>query len=198
MPRPVSLPAAALPTPQRLAILDVLRGAALTGIPVLNAPAILHLNFEPGEQTVSTQVQFWSDLLFRGHFFPLFALLFGAGFGIMMERAQQRGESGLAMFLRRLALLFGLGLLHSLLQSGEALRFYALFGLLLIPCSYLPVPLIGLGAAVMTVLALWTSPILLTPAMFLLGLALQRLRAFEQPQRVRPVLRLCWRVLPRC
>jgi uncharacterized protein len=70
----------------------------------------------------------------EGKFYPLFALLFGWGVALQMERAERRGASFAGRFCRRLVTLLGFGLAHALLLwEGDILVWYAICGFLLLP-----------------------------------------------------------------
>lgn len=74
-------------------------------------------------------------ILAQGKFYTLFSLLFGAGFMIMMMRAQQAGRAFFRVYLRRIFVLALIGLAHGLfVWSGDILFSYACFGLLLLLC----------------------------------------------------------------
>ena len=49
-----------------------------------------------------------------------------------MLRAEQRGASFLPFYLRRLAVLFFIGIVHALLYDGDILMYYAELGLILV------------------------------------------------------------------
>ena len=80
-------------------------------------------------------------MLFRSHravidrkAVTLFSLLFGLGFAIQLQRAQAGSSGGLRIYVRRLVVLSGIGLIHAaLIWWGDILLMYALLGLLLIP-----------------------------------------------------------------
>ncbi|GAA5514034.1 hypothetical protein Dcar01_02783 [Deinococcus carri] len=171
---------------RRLEVLDVLRGVSLIGIPIINSSSILRLNIDTD---LSLSIYKWTELLFRGHFFPIFSMLFGVTAGMLLMRTRQRGQPASRIFLRRLGIMALFGIFHRLLQPGEVLLPYAIFGLLLIPFDYLPLKFVLISSLIFTLLALCTTPILLTPAMFLLGLSLQRAQIFEKSNRIQPTLR---------
>jgi uncharacterized protein len=59
----------------------------------------------------------------------LFSLLFGASMLLVIERAEENGRSGATVHYRRMASLFGFGMLHYwLIWSGDILALYALCG----------------------------------------------------------------------
>src|SRR3546814_12178459 len=59
--------------------------------------------------------------------------MFGSGFALLMQRIGQSG--GRRWYLRRLAVLFLIGPLHSAFWWGDILRSYAVAGLLLLPLA---------------------------------------------------------------
>src|SRR3546814_899998 len=74
--------------------------------------------------------------------------MFGIGFALLMQRIGQSG--GRRWYLRRLAVLFLIGLLHSAFWWGDILRSYAVAGLLLLPLARMrPRNLAILGVALM-------------------------------------------------
>lgn len=120
----------------RLPAIDALRGFALLGVLLLN---MLVFSGPPDRifgqplETVPWPWSYGAILVFvQGKFYGLFALLFGFGFGIQLDRFQARGEHPGRRFRRRLAVLFLFGILHGvLLWMGDILAMYALLGLLL-------------------------------------------------------------------
>jgi uncharacterized protein len=112
---------------ERVLTIDVLRGFALFGILLVNF-------FGVGATGVADQVANGFLYFFvSGKFYPLFSFLFGLGFGVMLLRAMDRGTSILPVYLRRLAVLAVIGVIHYvLLWDGDILRLYAVLGVLLL------------------------------------------------------------------
>ena len=161
---------------ERIATLDVLRGAALLGILLMNMEAFagpLDLSFT-GIDPHWPGIDRWADafvyVFVQGKFFTLFSLLFGAGFAVMAQRAEAARRNFTGFYLRRSLGLLGIGLGHALLLwSGDILVSYALLSFLLLafreaPRSWLPA--LG-GAAYLSAAAL----------MLLLGLMVSLLPA---------------------
>ena len=127
------------PTRRRLAHLDVLRGFALLGILLVNfewftrplqavmlgdAPNLAGLDLVAAQAVA---------VLAEAKFYPLFSMLFGAGFALMLERARARGAPFWGLYLRRLVVLLVFGLAHVLLVwSGDILLVYSLSAFLMI------------------------------------------------------------------
>lgn len=130
---------------ERIAVLDVLRGAALFGILLMNIEAFewaLDLAFT-GIDVHWQGLDYWADafvyVFVQGKFFTLFSLLFGAGFAVMAQRAEAAGREFTPFYLRRSAGLLLIGLCHALLVwSGDILVMYALVSLPLLACREAP------------------------------------------------------------
>jgi uncharacterized protein len=124
---------------KRIPIVDVLRGFALLGILLVNMELFSHpvqLVIAPMETSAA-----WIDraavwvvrFLAEGKFYSLFSLLFGLGFALQMARATEKGIRFIPLYLRRLLVLLGIGLLHAhLIWVGDILTLYALLGFVLI------------------------------------------------------------------
>ncbi|MBL1079660.1 DUF418 domain-containing protein [Nocardia sp. 2] len=170
---------------RRIPSLDILRGFALCGILFVNAPAMLRLSTTPNG-TVDPVVR-WLEFGVYHRFFPLFSVLFGIGFALMWQSARRRTASPRLVLLRRILALGVLGVLHQLLQPGEALLPYAIVALtLLLPATFLPtrwaVPATAAVGGVCTVAAVTVgSGPLMVPGLFLLGFAAG---TAELPRRV--------------
>ena len=167
-PAPTDAPA------RRIVALDVLRGFALTGIIFVNVEPVTR--FPSGLATLADPSG-WLQLFVQQRFFPLFSLLFGISFSLLLASAQRRGARPRVVLARRLLVLAPLGVLHQLVHPGEALAFYAAFGLLvLLPSTWLPRAVVAVGAvvAVATSLAVFGGGVTLIPGVFLLGSTLVR------------------------
>ena len=120
----------------RIVQLDALRGLAVIGIAWMNVYAFA-LPFQAyvnpqvwgGEGALDRIVWAASFVFIEDKFRTLFAMLFGAGCLILIERSEERKWRA---HFARMAVLFVIGLVHSvLLASNDVLRAYALAGLLL-------------------------------------------------------------------
>ena len=120
-------------------LLDSLRGYALLGILMANMMAFIGFFFMEDAQSAALPLGHLDDLtefllewLVVGKFYSIFSLLFGIGFAIQLGRLEQRGE-GVPRYLRRLAVLFLIGLAHLyLLWLGDIVALYALLGAVLL------------------------------------------------------------------
>ena len=119
-------------TPQdRLEALDIVRGFALAGVFLINVQSMI--SWEGLEGTVNGAAAWFLDAFIVGKFYRLFAFMFGVGFALQMFRLESRGAPFVSLYLRRLAVLFGIGLVHGLLLwPDDVLALYAQLGLLLL------------------------------------------------------------------
>ena len=131
---------AGLPATERIATLDVLRGFALMGILIMNMPGFSYSGWHEADGShywpsqidqIAEQVR---DALFSGKFNSLFSVLFGLGFTIQFARMQQQDPLHAdRLYLRRLLVLFVLGVLHAcVFWFGDVLHVYAVLGIVLL------------------------------------------------------------------
>ncbi|MEU1589590.1 DUF418 domain-containing protein [Micromonospora sp. NPDC005710] len=161
------------PAPRRIDELDALRGLALLGIVMFNIVQMTHLPRVSGPADEHVGAYIW-ELLFVQRPFPIFSLLFGISFSLFLRTAARRTDRPRLVLLRRLLWLGLFGALHTLIQPGEVLKFYAAFGLLvLLPASYLSRRwALGLGIVLTLAAALTFNGLFIIPGLFLLGLAI--------------------------
>jgi uncharacterized protein len=129
---------------ERIVALDVLRGFALFGVFLANASASARPFEEaiapppPGAPVLETLAWFGVQALVFNKFVALFSLLFGMGLVLQMQRAAAAGRAFVGVYLRRLAILAGMGLAHGcLLFEGDILFVYSLVALALLLCRNL-------------------------------------------------------------
>ncbi|MFI7113214.1 DUF418 domain-containing protein [Nonomuraea sp. NPDC050227] len=170
----------AAPGRSRIIALDVVRGFALCGILLANVQPISHVGTDPvtAQQATLDDTARWLGLLVEQRFFPIFSLLFGVGFSLLLDSAAARVPHPRVLLLRRLLLLACMGLAHMfLLWRGDILTVYAVVGLaVLLPSTWLPRWAVAGLAAVLVVAALvvFGGGTMLVPGLFLLGSALTR------------------------
>ena len=124
---------------ERIHALDVLRGFALLGIALMNVEFFNRSSMEmgmglaPGEGGPAHVAGWLVAWLVTGKFWVLFALLFGMGFALMLQRAQARGSEFLPVYRRRTLALLGFGLVHAIgLWFGDILFGYAVIAAMLL------------------------------------------------------------------
>jgi uncharacterized protein len=149
----------------RISQLDVIRGFALFGVLWINLYE--HTGIAIPEDHVillapkhlEDFVRFLSVWLMIGKGQALFSMLFGFGFALFLDRAEQAGKDSVGLYLRRACFLLALGLAHAwLLWFGDILNSYALMAFLLVLTRRWPGwLLLGVGAP----LAILAGPLLL-------------------------------------
>ncbi|MEV0235317.1 DUF418 domain-containing protein [Nonomuraea sp. NPDC050786] len=162
----------------RISALDVIRGFALCGILLANVQPIAGMGGPPVSGGQAGPAEAWLGLLVEQRFYPIFSLLFGVGFSLLLESAAERTARPRLLLLRRLLSLLAMGLAHHfLLWEGDILAVYAVVGLVvLLPSTWLPRwAVAGLAFMLLAVaLTLDGGPFALVPGLFLLGSALTR------------------------
>jgi uncharacterized protein len=130
---------------ERLVVLDVLRGFALLGIAIMNMSWFSLPNgyeaFTPRlfPEAYNRAAEFFMVMVVAGKANSIFSFLFGFGLTIQMQRAEAKGEGITRMYLRRLFVLFIIGVLHSVfLWHGDVLHDYALIGVVLLAVRNVP------------------------------------------------------------
>ncbi|MDB4946773.1 MAG: hypothetical protein JWP97_6307 [Labilithrix sp.] len=124
----------------RVALLDVLRGFALYGVLLANTVVwFTGLGFMSRAERAAITTRYDEiagaalGFLVHGKAMTLFTFLFGLGFAVQLDRATARGQSGVPVYLRRVAALFAIGIAHIvLLWWGDILCLYALTALLMV------------------------------------------------------------------
>lgn len=124
----------------RIQSLDALRGFALFGIILVNAPFFAGPPGGLAPETLADHVAlFVVTALFAGKFFLVFSFLFGFGFASILARSKSDEADLRGRFLRRLLALFAFGAAHAVfLFIGDILMLYALLGYVLWACRRLP------------------------------------------------------------
>ena len=129
----------------RIREIDVIRGAALFGVVLMNLDAgtawfvpatVLH---GLGTARVDGVVQLLMDWLVSDKAQCLFGMLFGFGFAIFTDRVAARGQDAAVVYARRLGALLVFGAVHFVfLWWGDILHDYALVGFVLLLTKRLP------------------------------------------------------------
>jgi uncharacterized protein len=142
---------------ERIDSVDALRGFALAGIVFAHVTEQYIASAPWGGWVEPTQLDlaltWFKQNFIWSKFYSIFSLLFGMSFAIMMGNAAKKGRNFSWRFLWRLALLLGIGIVHSLIYRGDILTIYVVLGFSLplfyrIPSKWLAViaGLLFLGA----------------------------------------------------
>lgn len=127
----------------RIEHIDVIRGIAVLGILFVNMAHFsypdLYLSMMDADNFITANwgkldklVKVLLNIFVQMKFIFIFSFLFGFGMILMMFRADEKGQKFAPLYLRRLAVLFLFGVIHSfLLWDGDILMDYALLGFIL-------------------------------------------------------------------
>jgi uncharacterized protein len=142
---------------ERLPHLDVLRGAALFGVLLVNLLTAFRVSLfqhlvafhtHPGRLNYLVDSLVAAFVEFKA--LTLFSFLFGAGTAIQAERCRARGVLERDFLVRRFAFLLAIGAVHMfLIWNGDILMLYAVCGLLMVGTLRLSPPtlaILGLAA----------------------------------------------------
>ncbi len=134
-----STPVAPVQQSERVQIVDILRGFALFGILFVNMTIFsrpfqsMLLPADPTAPWYDRAGEWLIHFLGESKFYSLFSLLFGLGLTLLMDRIEARGGKFVPLYMRRLLILLGIGLVHAfLIWVGDILILYAVIGFLLI------------------------------------------------------------------
>jgi uncharacterized protein len=137
----------------RIALLDIFRGFALFGIFMVNirymSSSTLHLDAFKWmtEGPYNKIVTFIYEYFFDSKFFPIFSFLFGVGFGMQMNKMEEKGNFSIFFFIRRYFFLLLFGVFHVVfLWGGDVLILYALAGFLVMLIRRIPSKFIFIGS----------------------------------------------------
>jgi uncharacterized protein len=121
----------------RTIIVDVLRGFALFGVLLGNFSGMLS-NDVP-QPIIDSHATSFDHLLDQLHtifienkFMTLFSILFGYGFGVIMERLEKKNINSTPFFIRRMFWLFVIGCINLAFWNGDVLHIYAMTGIFLL------------------------------------------------------------------
>jgi uncharacterized protein len=147
-------PAGPLPLSGRVALIDSLRSLALFGVVLMNVTGMVMMFMAPTimqRADLSDMIVGTADLvLLQGKARSCFALLFGVGFGVMLQRAESIGAGFDRFFLRRMALLLLFGLFNQVfLFWGDILATYAIVGASLLFFRHWPDRRLLIAAAIL-------------------------------------------------
>jgi uncharacterized protein len=124
---------------QRIEILDILRGFALLGIIFNNMLYFSGYAYTPYDNLkqivnfkVNEDIYNFFDIIITAKFYTLFSILFAVGFYIQFSKHTKDSTDFLKTYRRRLFILLAIGIIHSLIWSGDILLTYSIIGFILI------------------------------------------------------------------
>lgn len=119
--------------PERLILIDALRAIALFGVILVNmlgiSMVIAGAKIMRGADLTDIGIMIFETIFIFGKARAAFAFLFGVGFGIILQRAEKRGQPFRTIFMRRMTILLAFGIINQIfLFFGDILVNYALLG----------------------------------------------------------------------
>jgi uncharacterized protein len=130
---------------ERIVFLDILRGFALFGILFANLLTWSGLKYLPigdiiglGNIDVDRSIYHIMKFFVDTKFYTLFSILFGVGFFLQISKNKENPTFP-RLYLWRMILLLSLGVIHSIIWSGDILSLYALMGMMLLALRNIPI-----------------------------------------------------------
>ncbi len=122
---------------ERIVVVDVLRGFALFGVLLGNFSSMLTNNvpqniIDAHATNIDRFLNELHNIFIENKFMCLFSILFGYGFGVIMERLEKKNINSTRFFLRRMFWLFIFGCINLALWNGDILHIYAITGIFLL------------------------------------------------------------------
>ncbi len=122
----------------RTVIVDIIRGFALFGVLIANLTGFINFALPDEQIALLTNTgadkitEHFVNLFIDGKFIMIFSILFGYGFGVLIERVTKKGMQANLFFARRMFILLLFSLIHIAIWWGEILNVYAMAGLLML------------------------------------------------------------------
>lgn len=121
----------------RATIVDVIRGFALIGVLIANFTSYVDQQTpEPILNSISSSLDIFlisfNSVFLEWKFMTLFSILFGYGFGLILESLEKKKIKPNFFFVKRMFWLFIFGVIHSIFWWGDVLNLYAMSGVLLL------------------------------------------------------------------
>ncbi len=121
----------------RVVIVDVVRGFALIGVLIANFTSYIDQQTPaPILDSISSSLDrflmSFNSVFIEWKFMTLFSILFGYGFGLVLESLEKKNINPNFFFVKRLFWLFVFGVIHSMFWWGDVLNLYAMSGIFLL------------------------------------------------------------------
>lgn len=164
----------------RIKVIDLIRGFALIGLPFVNVLTLWGSNVNLSGAQGDIWIQRFLNIFIEGRFYAIFSFLFGLGLWLFLSRAKEKHAQPYVLFTRRMVILAGVGILHHLINPGEALLYYAIMGVPVLFLDKIPKKLnLILGIVGIIIGSYVGNKILITLPLMVLGLAFGQYRVFE-------------------
>jgi len=122
---------------ERSVVVDVIRGFALIGVLIANFTSYVDQQTpEAVLNSISSPLDIalmsFNSVFIEWKFMTLFSVLFGYGFGLILESLHRKNINPDSFFARRMFWLFIFGVIHSLFWWADVLHLYAMSGIFLL------------------------------------------------------------------
>lgn len=106
----------------------------------MSSSVLYQQEFSWMKEGVFNEITWWIlQHFFNEKFFPIFSFLFGVGFGMQIQKMEEKGIFSSAFFLRRYLILLLFGLIHLIfIWPGDVLALYAAAGMILLVLRKVP------------------------------------------------------------
>ncbi len=150
---------------KRIALLDIFRGFALLGVFVVNIRYMSSSVNHP-EAFIWMKDGIWNAGMdwiltnfFNSKFFPIFLISLWCGFGMQINKMEEKNKFNPVFFLKRYSILLLFGVFHVLLiWGGDVLVLYSLAGFIILILRRVPIKIYpDPGNSYNTLSFLWTS-----------------------------------------
>jgi uncharacterized protein len=119
---------------QRDKNLDILRGFAMAGVLFVFCAGDINISKDYVNSPLDEAIKWFKWVMIEGRMYGMLLMVFGIGFSVQLQKANQRGESLVPVFSRRLIGLLLIGFIHAIfLSTRDILMFYAVAGFALLP-----------------------------------------------------------------
>ncbi|HEU5164749.1 MAG TPA: DUF418 domain-containing protein [Chitinophagaceae bacterium] len=119
---------------QRDTNLDILRGIAMAGVLFVFCAGDIGIAETYTNSLMDDAIKWFKWIMVEERMYSMLILVFGIGFSVQFQKAKQKGESLVPVFLRRLVGLLLIGFIHAVfISSRDILFFYGIAGFALLP-----------------------------------------------------------------
>jgi len=119
---------------QRDKNLDILRGFAMAGVLFVFCAGDIGIAESYTNSVMDDAIKWFKWIMVEERMYSMLILVFGIGFSVQFQKAKQKGESLVPVFLRRLVGLLLIGFIHGVfISSRDILFFYGIAGFALLP-----------------------------------------------------------------
>lgn len=114
--------------------LDILRGFAIAGVLFVYCAGDMGIAENYNSSALDKAIKWFNRIMVEGRMYGTLIFVFGIGFSVQLQKANEKGSSIVPVFSRRLVGLLLIGFMHAFFVSNrDVLMFYAIAGFALLP-----------------------------------------------------------------